>query len=629
MVANERSDPGGVDDLAATLHDLRDHPVRETIGVRSRAGRDDEVVAPGLPTITLEEVRDGASLEADLGIIEQLGEGGMGRVLLARQRSLRRDVAVKTLHGGALAEHAMHALLREARVTGSLAHPGVIPVHSLGLDARGRPLLVMKRVDGVELEALLRDRAHPGWRARGLDDDTLVASLQILTQVCLTLEFAHSQGIVHRDVKPANIMVGAFGEVYLLDWGVARMPDDADDESVVGTPAYMAPEMARRGKVDARTDVYLLGATLHEVLTGRARHMGETVGEVIRAARRSRPVEYGHDVPEELARLCNEATALDPTERPQTVEAFRARLATYVRHRAAHALRGTAAERLEALESLLASSDEPPADLTLAYQLGTEARFGFAQCAREHGDDPVARDGLDRSVRALVELELRQGHADTAAALLTDLGGPDDGLRARLDRLRAELEDRERERERLEALEREHDPAHESSRRSLYFLVFVAIIIAAWTLTARTESRPPPHRLVWLSFGGLALSGLTVLAIRRRVLTNAFNRKIAALLVLSLCAMLVNRTLGWMTHTPVASTLAVDLLALAVMVGAAAITLTPRLFVPVTVLVLGAIALRLEWPSHIVGGFVLTVVVAVSSSLWAFHGVSRPPAPRD
>ena len=159
--------------------------------------------------------------------------------------------------------------------------------------------------------------------------------------------------------------------------------------------------------------------------------------------------------------------------------------------------------------------------------------------------------------------------------------------------------------------------------------MFVAIIIAAWTLTARTESRPPAHRLVWLSFGGLALSGLTVLAIRRRVLTNAFNRKIAALLVLSLCAMLVNRTLGWMTHTPVASTLAVDLLALAVMVGAAAITLTPRLFVPVAVLVLGAIALRLEWPSHIVGGFVLTVVVAVSSSLWAFHGVSRPPAPRD
>lgn len=225
---------------------------------------------------------------SDFTVLSTLGEGGMGRVVLARQRSLEREVALKTLQENAGAD-ASAALLREARIAGALEHPGVVPIHLLTFDEAGRPMLVMKRVDGIDLATLLTNESHPMWSADGRHRDRLVASLEILIQVCLTLQFAHSRGVVHRDIKPKNIMVGSFGEVYLVDWGVASTMSDSSAISLPGTPEYMPPEMATGRPGDQRSDVYLLGATLHEVLTGMPRHEGGTVAEVLRAASVSAP----------------------------------------------------------------------------------------------------------------------------------------------------------------------------------------------------------------------------------------------------------------------------------------------------------------------------------------------------
>jgi eukaryotic-like serine/threonine-protein kinase len=254
--------------------------------------------------------------EADILITGVLGSGGMGVVQLAEQRSLRRQVAIKRLHGagrnpGDPEEPA--GLLREALLGGSLDHPNVVPIHALGRDDHG-PLLVMKRVEGRSWSELIATPTVEYLSGRA----PMERHIEILIQVCNAVDFAHSRGIVHRDLKPDNVMVGRFGEVYLLDWGVACELESRDtaDLGPIGTPCYMAPEMLfGSGGISERTDVYLLGATLHEIVSGRVRHDGNDLRSVLRSVLLSQPVSYGHEVPEELGAICNRATALWPADR--------------------------------------------------------------------------------------------------------------------------------------------------------------------------------------------------------------------------------------------------------------------------------------------------------------------------
>ena len=148
----------------------------------------------------------------------------------------------------------------------------MVPVYDLGLDESGAPFIVMKHNEGDHWLKLLGDdealKKHAPGRER------LDAHLAILVQVCNAVHFAHSRGVIHRDLKPENVMVGSFGEVYLVDWGVATKPGPVTQ--IAGTPAYMAPEMlgGDGAEISPRTDVYLLGAVLYEILAGRAPHTG-------------------------------------------------------------------------------------------------------------------------------------------------------------------------------------------------------------------------------------------------------------------------------------------------------------------------------------------------------------------
>src|SRR5690606_26732115 len=155
--------------------------------------------------------------------------------------------------------------------------------------------LVMKRIEGVPWSTLARDPSHPVWdEVRG---DRLVHHLRVLLSVCRAVELAHDRGFLHRDVKLANVMLGRFGEVYLLDFGLAISLEEARAhpiEAIQGTPQYMAPEMLDPARsLDERSDVFLLGATLHHLLTGRPRHDGESYGAVLFAAAASAPCQHG------------------------------------------------------------------------------------------------------------------------------------------------------------------------------------------------------------------------------------------------------------------------------------------------------------------------------------------------
>jgi serine/threonine protein kinase len=203
----------------------------------------------------LRDVAEWPDLGERYEVTRRLGHGGMGVVYAARDRSLDREVAVKVLAYVEPSQDLADRLLAEARILGRLEHPGIVPVHDAGVLADGRVFYVMKLVRGDRLDAALAARS-------------LSERLALFARICDAVSFAHAHGVVHRDLKPQNIMLGSFGEVLVMDWGVATRTDGGPrSEASVGTPGYMAPEQERNaGAVDARVDVYALGVILEAML---------------------------------------------------------------------------------------------------------------------------------------------------------------------------------------------------------------------------------------------------------------------------------------------------------------------------------------------------------------------------
>ncbi|MCA9526317.1 MAG: SUMF1/EgtB/PvdO family nonheme iron enzyme [Myxococcales bacterium] len=192
---------------------------------------------------------------ADMGVI---GQGGMGEVRRVWDRHLDRPVAMKLMRLDQVAAEEQRArFLAEARLTAGLQHPGIIAVHDLGELADGRVWFAMREVRGRDLAELMRQDRVP-FRRR----------IEIFARVCSIVAYAHERGIVHRDLKPENVMVGEFGEVHVVDWGIAVALADRPSQQIVGTPAYMSPEQARGGVLTPASDVYALGVMLRETLTG-------------------------------------------------------------------------------------------------------------------------------------------------------------------------------------------------------------------------------------------------------------------------------------------------------------------------------------------------------------------------
>jgi eukaryotic-like serine/threonine-protein kinase len=592
-----------------------------------------EVDLGSLPHITLGSAEDSGitatSPDAlrDLEEIGVLGEGGMGRILLARQASLNRDVAVKTLRAGASRADVL-ALVREARVAGALEHPSIVPVHALGLNKDGQPLLVMKRVEGVSWRRLLTDADHPAWMTHlGVKRATLEANIVVLTAVCRALELAHARGIIHRDVKPDNVMIGAYGEVYLVDWGIATTRGaDPELDAIVGTPAYLAPEMVRCEPVDERTDVYLLGATLHRILTGSTRHSGRDVMATIVRALHSEPATYGSGVPAILGDLCNEACAASAQERPSSVRAFRERLVAFERYRSALAICDVAEERLSRLSALLSeSASAAPKDLALAYRLATEARFGFAQSLEQYPEHEEARRGAQRCVEATAELELRQGHAETAAALVEEVPVLAASFAPRFEAAREMAVESAREHDRLRALDHDQDPSVGRRARlaTLAGLIALEVVVVSIIKARDPAGAPTQTTLVLVMVVMIVISVIAGVVIRRQLLTNAFSFRTGALLLLVELATFANRVIGSARSTPVVTIVEIDLLLVASIAGTGAVLFVPRLAV-VSAVVLAGLAMIESDPSRAWIVFPVAVLVGFIVTGWAVWTHPRP-----
>jgi serine/threonine-protein kinase len=278
--------------------------------------------------------------------IEVIGHGGSGVVIRALDKEILRDVAIKIVDPSLASDGSVVGrFAEEARITGQLEHPSIVPIYELGVDQRGRRFLCMKLIEGETLEATL-NRLGP---AR-LDPIHLSRLLQMFVKVCDAVSFAHSRGVLHRDLKPTNVMVSDFGQVYVLDWGIARLrrgspqvghrvrvtagvaqgPELDAPGSLVGTACYMAPEqlLGKHDELDERTDVFALGATLYQILTGRPPLTPE-IARAIWIRREAAPIARPETIvptaalPQELSRIVMRALAYQPGDRYASVGALK------------------------------------------------------------------------------------------------------------------------------------------------------------------------------------------------------------------------------------------------------------------------------------------------------------------
>jgi eukaryotic-like serine/threonine-protein kinase len=331
-------------------------PLTEDTPTRRGIGPAHETAPPRAPRMPLPpsryEVRD------------QIGEGGMGEVLAAYDDQIGREVAIKRIRASQPPPETLKRFVREARIQGRLDHPAIVPVHELATDDAGLPYFTMKRISGQTLAK----RAASGAPLHEL--------LRAFVDVCRAIEFAHSRGVVHRDVKPANVMLGDFGEVYVLDWGIARVLDEpelapdhtpaldsCDDTktgALMGTLGYMAPELYRGVLATPASDVYSLGAILFELLAGEplhGKHPSAALAAVVEGIRefpsQRRPER---SVPPELDQVCFAALSPNADERP-TARQLGERVQSYLDgDRDLDHRRKLAAEQLEAAYDALSSS---------------------------------------------------------------------------------------------------------------------------------------------------------------------------------------------------------------------------------------------------------------------------------
>lgn len=438
--------------------------------------------------------------ESCFDLIRQIARGGEGEIWEAEQISLGRIVALKVVRRSdedspstdpesSQSAHRARQLCREARMTAVLEHPHIVPIHDLAVDAAGKPMIAMKRVQGASWAALLAE----DWASLS-PEDYLDKHLGILSDVAQAVAFAHSRGILHRDIKPSQVMIGEFGEVLLMDWGLSvsvdpsqlperwrprqtpMAPNIAQARNPCGTPAFMAPEQTLESiaEIGPWTDVYLLGASLYYMLSGTPPHPGSTHQEIMwwAAANKYAPIVEavaGRPLPDGLAELLGDTLDAIGSSRPTALE-FLGRLRDI---RSGHPRRRRSAAILEAVDARLGGREAYSGYAALHQQI-QEARILWPS-------NPQLAAVQQRLSAEHAEMALSAGDLALAGMLAEGIG--DDAQRsdlaARTDRARARRTRRE------------------SQRRAAFAAVLVLFALSSVAaIVAITEKRRADQQLV-------------------------------------------------------------------------------------------------------------------------------------
>ncbi|MGB0646705.1 MAG: serine/threonine-protein kinase [Bradymonadia bacterium] len=470
----------------------------QRIVLKTKAQRTQRGGHQALNTLPDLDVGDDPASHFRLGPV--LGEGGRGVVHLASQTALSRDVAIKSTKGKPKHTAVNEELLLEARAMGFVEHPNVVPVHLIGKDDEGQPVIVMKRVRG---------QAWSDWIGKQPEnEDALEFHLRAFTGVCRAVAYAHSKGIVHRDIKPDNVMLGTFGETYLLDWGLAatvsaavtHLPAVDQIEGVAGTPAYMAPEMTEGmgSKLSLKTDIFLLGATLYHVLTGQPPNRGQTLFGILSFSYTGAKRSYPDKCPDELRAICERAMAYRADDRYATADELRIAIQDFQKHRSSYELAQSAKEKFRQLPSL--NGDELQNSFA-------EVRFGYASAIQIWADNRVAQSGLEEAVRWMVQRELEDGNAAVARRVLVQSGL---SLPALLEQVEHVAHRRAAERKKLNKIAFDYDEnIGNRSRRLLIAFMAITFALTPWILEV-FEGAIVPSYLSWISDNAFLLAANAV-----------------------------------------------------------------------------------------------------------------------
>lgn len=350
--------------------------------------------------------------EPEYELIKVLGEGGMGVVYDARQTSIDRNVAVKMLKPATAGNEKQRAkFLAEAVVTGDLDHPNIVPIYDVGANSTGALFYSMKKVQGTPWLKVIQKKS-------------LQENLDILMRIADAVGFAHARGIVHRDLKPENVMLGEFGEVLVMDWGLAQASRTfrksrsiTETNTMGGTPAYMAPEMATGpiDKITPASDVYLIGAMLYEIITGTPPHVAKNAMKCLMAAARNEIAPTTKTG--ELIDIAMKAMSTNPSDRYPDVKAFQAAIREYQSHSESIVLSTRAEDDLKEARQ----SDD--------YQQYSRALFGFQEAHELWPGNKRAQSGISEAQLAYAESARRKGDFDLGLSLLDPKNVDHIGLR--------------------------------------------------------------------------------------------------------------------------------------------------------------------------------------------------------
>jgi WD40 repeat protein len=328
---------------------------------------------PPVPKRVVSVAGQGDLVDADYELIEEIGSGAMGTIYAARQKGVDRTVALKTIKDDVEKNREnIEKFLYEAQITGDLDHPNIVPIHELGAGEDGTLFYSMKLVKGTPWQDVM---VH-----KSVDEN-----LDILMKVADAQSFAHSRGVIHRDLKPENVMLGDYGEVLLMDWGLAVNLKKQSNFAFGGTPAYMAPEMAYHlvPQISFTSDVYLLGAVLYQIVSGSPPHPGESAQSCLEAAARNELVPSVRQ--DGLTAIAVRAMATHPNQRYASVGEFQEGIRQYRRHAESVTMTGRAQEALE-----LAMRDGD-------YDAFSRAIFGFQDAIDLWPENQAAAQGLAHS----------------------------------------------------------------------------------------------------------------------------------------------------------------------------------------------------------------------------------------